>query len=91
MKIIFLDFDGVINNTETFVKRENLAALRTGRMPREQWLEQSLETNLVNRVEKIAKATKARVVVSSAWRIGETVDSLKDILSLKNGHILRLV
>lgn len=63
LKLIFLDIDGVMNSNFSKVsdKHESLA----------------FDPKAVENLKYILDETKAKIVVSSTWRIGETVDSLK--------------
>jgi hypothetical protein len=65
--VIFLDFDGVLNSLRS--------ALAFGGCGRHQF-----DAVAVDLMARLAGAADARVVVSSAWRIGATVESLRAIL-----------
>ena len=67
MKIIFLDFDGVLNSS---------AYLQ--RMGPKSW--GTLDQTAVERLNKLIAKTNAQVVISSSWRYGHTVDQLRFIL-----------
>lgn len=73
MKIIFLDFDGVLNSLFHFqeLRRQGLAQER---------IMDSLEPGMVERLNKIIDATGAKVVISSTWRKLHSVGELKDFL-----------
>lgn len=66
-RILFLDFDGVINSREW---RESGGFRSIG----------PFDPNLVDRVNRIVDATGADTVISSAWRIGRKLDELRDLL-----------
>lgn len=66
--VIFLDFDGVLNSL-----RSTLALGGCG--------ERQFDPVAVGLVSRLAEATDAAVVVSSAWRIGNDVLGLRAILS----------
>jgi len=68
MKIIFLDFDGVLNSDAFFKANDN------------RYLPETLDLAAVARVNTIVARTGAKVVVSSTWRLGYSLDQLKDIL-----------
>lgn len=55
VKICFLDIDGVLNNAKTMSKISNGYPGVSG--------------TLVKRLKKIVKATKAKIVLCSSWRI----------------------
>jgi hypothetical protein len=64
LKLIFLDIDGVMNSWFSVVsdKHESLA----------------FDPKAVENLKYILDKTAAKIVVSSTWRIGETVETLKD-------------
>jgi HAD domain in Swiss Army Knife RNA repair proteins len=68
MKIVFLDFDGVLNS-ETWA--------RNGGVVNGLW---TLDPEAVRRLQRIIDATGAYIVVSSSWRHGHTLDELRTIL-----------
>jgi hypothetical protein len=71
MKIIFLDFDGVLNNTSNWgIKLVNGV-----------WEGGTIEPEKVARVNQIVDATAATVIISSNWRQGRTVEQLQTLLS----------
>jgi hypothetical protein len=71
MKVVFLDFDGVLNS-HLFMLEERLQG-RTGVV--------GLDPKAVAYVNDICAKTGAVVVVSSSWRYGRTLGQLKDALS----------
>lgn len=64
LKFIFLDIDGVMNSwfSEVSDKHESLA----------------FDPKAVENLKYILDKTDAKIVVSSTWRIGETVETLKN-------------
>ena len=62
MNIIFLDFDGVLNSARSF------AAFGTS---------QTFDPVAVKLVERACKEADAQIVVSSSWRIGTRLSTLK--------------
>lgn len=72
IKIIFLDFDGVLNSQESLDSR----AKETGQWPIE-WI----DTKLIARVNQIVEATGAQVVISSSWRLYYELDWLINYLN----------
>lgn len=71
MKIIFLDIDGVLNSEEFFIHREHTPEAK------KKWTEQSdIDRNAVELLNKITDATDAKIVISSAWRVGRTKEWL---------------
>jgi hypothetical protein len=78
MKVIFLDFDGVLNSENWYrrrfneIDRENLV----GNYPFYEFDPLSIE-----QLNRIIKETDAKVVVSSTWRIGKRLVDLQNILN----------
>ena len=68
MKLIFLDFDGVLNTPATW------GNFTEGNG------ETAIDVDKVSRVNEIVGATGAKVVISSTWRRGRTVDDLQKLL-----------
>ncbi len=79
-QILFLDFDGVLNNTEFYNARARARAfsdLAAPYSPREDF---DIE-NMAQLAEIIARLPDLDVVVSSTWRKGATLEKLRDYLS----------
>lgn len=66
MKLIFLDFDGVINSSKFYEDKEKGVI--------------GLDPKAVALVNEICDRTGALVVVSSSWRHGESRTTLQEIL-----------
>jgi hypothetical protein len=79
MRIVFLDFDGVLNSIAGWRDR---ALLLRQKLSRLEWQARQLEPELVERLNQIIDATSAKVVVSSSWRHGFSADELQQILEL---------
>jgi len=73
MKLIFLDFDGVLNSNKYF------KSLKRKKIPHEKILN-SLSPEMVERLNKIIEATNAKIVISSTWRTMHTPEELKNFL-----------
>lgn len=73
MKLIFLDFDGVLNDPATWGK---FMFTSTGGLKGAA----AIDIDKVERVNQIIAATGAFVVISSMWRIDRTVNELKQLL-----------
>lgn len=91
MKIIFLDIDGVLNNQETFARRRaeydaDREAYLKKLKDRKFSDDSEIDRNLIQELNKIIRATGPKIVVSSSWRIGRTVEELQDLLK-RNGCI----
>lgn len=65
-KTIFLDFDGVINNS----LRWNLVPVP----------DHPFDKPLVSNINSVIQNTGAKIVVSSDWRIGVSMNDIKDLL-----------
>ena len=76
MKIIFLDIDGVLVTARSMrIARE----LRTpGPLTN---LNKCFDEDCVNVLNRFIKASGAKVVISSTWRIGQTIVSMQDIMN----------
>jgi hypothetical protein len=88
MKVIFLDFDGVLNN-ETWIFGlcpKDKGLIWQEKDPGVYWtrLEKFDPASMVA-LNKIVEVTGAKVVVSSSWRWGRTLDELRRILVDVNG------
>lgn len=74
MKVVFLDFDGVLNSqkwveTHKDKFKKNLLSM-----------DRSLDHAAVARVDRLCKLTGAKVVVSSSWRLFSDLPQLRTIL-----------
>lgn len=78
MKIIFLDIDGVLNSEKFYEKRHR--CYEKGIPFAVNWPFSDIDPDSVDILNKVIKATNARIVMSSTWRLGETVDTLTNIL-----------
>mgnify|MGYP003480839581 FL=1 len=67
MKVIFLDFDGVLNSSEFIWAADERGAGH-------------IDPDRVRRVNRIIEATGAVIVVSSAWRILYPIETLTEFL-----------
>ncbi len=77
MRVLFLDFDGVLNSTEWFERniqaiRESTSLLQRG--------EQELDPVLVERVSALVAETNTSVVISSTWRILHSLENINEML-----------
>lgn len=89
MKVAFLDFDGVLNSEQSAIfwhnKRDQakweseMYTSWTGSL-KEYLAQEFCPIALSNVEELIRRVPDLKIVVSSTWRIGETVESLKNIL-----------
>jgi histidinol phosphatase-like enzyme len=74
MKILFLDFDGVLNHEEFYSKRLITPSL-------EEYPFSEIDPKSVEKLNYIINKTGAKVVVSSKWRLNRTVKELQNILN----------
>lgn len=72
MKIIFLDFDGVLNDTKCITRVPTMLGRK--------WGHDSIRTYLVRDLNEIIRQTGAKVVVSSSWRQVFDASELQQIL-----------
>lgn len=89
MKVVFLDFDGVLN---TFEKDKAISESR----PHEDWVPKTMEElgmvlrfdkKLIQRVNVITARTDAKIVISSSWRIGYLEDWADVIINVHNAGL----
>lgn len=76
--LLFLDFDGVLNNRATFEPPRR--SLPHGA--------HMIEPSHVARVQRIVDATGADVVVSSSWRHGTSVEALTALLRSRGARFV---
>jgi len=72
MRLIFLDFDGVLNSQLWYVRTKG----SRGR--------DDLDRDAIGFLNNLIAETGAKVVVSSTWRLGRSVEELQEILD-RNG------
>lgn len=68
MKVLFLDFDGVLNSDAFFATIDVKSA------------EDRLDPDAITRLNRVLDQTGAKVVVSSTWRIFHTQERLAEVL-----------
>jgi hypothetical protein len=85
MKIIFLDFDGVLNSHKFFISQEGLKIVRLYGD-----LDETLDPTKIALINQLVDQTGAQVVVSSSWRITHTLESLNAILA-RHGATFKLI
>lgn len=74
--IIFLDIDGVLNHQKWYNHRMDILDQFEGQYPKGEFCPETIE--LLN---KLIENTGAKVVVSSTWRLGRTIEELQNILN----------
>ena len=77
MKVIFLDFDGVLNSQSWYKRRVDEVGLKDVHT---NYPNYEIDPETVKRLNFIISETGAKVVVSSTWRLGRTVEDLHNIL-----------
>jgi hypothetical protein len=78
MKIIFLDFDGVLN-CEDWYRRQFEETKNDLELSEYPYIE--FDPEIIQRLNYIINETGAKVVVSSSWRAGRSVEELQIILN----------
>jgi hypothetical protein len=78
MKIIFLDIDGVLNHQNWYEYRHKNIDMK---LLSEEYPKYEFDPNSVECLNWITDATGAKIVVSSSWRHGRTVEQLKELLT----------
>jgi hypothetical protein len=72
VKIIFLDIDGVMNNELAYTP-SYISELERGR--------DDIDPRCMDLLNILIEKTNAKVVISSVWRIGETVESMQEMFN----------
>lgn len=79
-KLIFLDIDGVLNCNATFEALKDPDS--TGVLSVCRW-ENMIDEAFVSRLNKIIEATGAEIVISSSWRISNSLEDIRKYLKNK--------
>lgn len=74
MKIIFLDFDGVLNHEQFYSQRKEHGVYLGYPLS-------EIDPQSVQKLNNIIQATGAKVVISSTWRHGRKIEELQKILN----------
>lgn len=75
MMVIFLDIDGVLVTARAMCEAREL-----GRIDSSSKINESFDRDAVDVFNKLVYKTGAKIVISSSWRIHETVKSMQSIL-----------
>jgi len=75
MRVLFLDFDGVLNSSRYM--RENRRRFEGGVLHR---VSDAIDRAAVARLDAVVARTGAKVVISSSWRKSVTLSSLRRLL-----------
>jgi hypothetical protein len=78
MKVIFLDFDGVLNSENWYRRRMDL--INEGKYERN-YPSSEFDPESIKELNRIISETDAKVVISSTWRIGKRVIDLQNMLN----------
>ena len=73
--IIFLDIDGVLNHELFYEERDN-SYEKYKTLP---YHMQNIDKDKVELLNQLCKSTNSKVVISSTWRVGRTVEELQNI------------
>jgi hypothetical protein len=78
MKVIFLDFDGVLNDEKWVAQgRDESCDVHSA-----QWDASGLDPSKVRILNDIVSKTGAKIVISSSWRMGRTIGQIREILEI---------
>ncbi len=83
MKIIFLDFDGVICTAESISSATSRR--RAGELAGSDWNKFQIDPELVRNVRALQEHMGAKIVISSTWRLLDELDVLKAWLHERGG------
>jgi hypothetical protein len=78
MKIIFLDFDGVLNHEAFYEKRQQIGLEKYPTYPLSLC---EIDPEGIKILNYIIGETGAKVVISSTWRHGRTIEELQNMLN----------
>lgn len=79
-KILFLDFDGVLNSTEWFQKTRGNGGIRPVYPTKAAHEASMIDPDAVANLNRIIETTGCQVVISSTWRRGRTMGELLRLL-----------
>jgi hypothetical protein len=74
LKLIFLDVDGVFVTGDYIIERYNITGKPSGHV---------FDPKSIERFNRVIRETDAKVVVSSTWRMGRTIDELQTLFDSK--------
>lgn len=85
MNLIFLDIDGVLNcqlhYESTVGKKAMRKAVKAGDVDKGEYYASQLCLERISWLNELCKECDAKVVISSTWRMGKTVEELQSILN----------
>src|SRR3990172_6243079 len=74
LNILFLDLDGCLNSELFFISRQQ-------DIIHKKYPLSELDPNSIQLLNALIKETFSKVVISSTWRLGRTIQQLQDILN----------
>lgn len=80
MKIIFLDIDGVLNHENWYRTRQEYKSKIDAKEFSDRYPFYEFDPKSIELLNEIIEKTGAKVVVSSTWRLGRTIEDLQTIL-----------
>lgn len=83
MKVVFLDFDGVINSVAFHEAREKQKPNFEPQALSMEWWAEGIDPDAVGRLNGLLERTGAKVVVSSTWRLGTNRGWLQRVLEMR--------
>ena len=75
MKVLFLDFDGVLNSSRTCAAFDGYPFNLKGDLPQ-------FDHVAIALIRKVCEQTGCKVVISSTWRRGTSLQEIKDVMDL---------
>jgi len=79
LRVIFLDFDGVLNG---LTRNTGRCDATVGEYGSPIWCAEQIDSGLVEQLNKIVEATGAVVVISSSWRNAHHLNKLREMLKV---------
>ena len=80
MKVIFLDFDGVLNSSVFITEARKWRQKNQEKHRSVEWWASDIDPKAVALLNFILSKTEAQIVISSSWRYGCSLDLLRSIL-----------
>lgn len=83
MKIIFLDIDGVLNSQLFYKGERKRIKKRNKEQDRFDYHQNQIDETSISFLNGLIAETGAKVVISSTWRMGNTIDYLRELFKSK--------
>lgn len=80
-KVVFLDFDGVLNTMNYLISVQR--DIEEAMCEEKKWSSLQIDLEKVELLNRIIEKTNAVVIVSSAWRMGRSKQELQEILDMR--------